>query len=263
MGTTMELTAADGHRFRAYTAGATDQPNGIVLCHESHGLNRYIRGLADRTAALGYFVIVPDLLARVQPGIELNYLGSSKAQALALADQVSLDDALLDVGAAMAALGRPAVGIIGCDLGATIAWLAASRLPGLRACIGFYGPGIADARQEIPRCPTQLHFAEFDHLIPSANVEAIRHAQPQVMVEVHPDTTHGFVCEEQESFDASAAENARDTAMAFLRRHICTAPAGNMAPAHEAPLRAMPDQPPASPEKFSGWDMATRRRAFG
>ena len=55
MGTTLELTAADGHRFAAYRAEPAGKPRGaLVVVQEIFGVNSHIRGVADGYAADGY-----------------------------------------------------------------------------------------------------------------------------------------------------------------------------------------------------------------
>ena len=86
--------------------------------------------------------------------------------------------------------------------------------------MAFYGTGIADARQERPLCPMQLHFGAWDRLIPMADVDAIRHAQPDVAIEIYPTAGHLFACDESEAFNMEATESARDNMLAFLQRHL-------------------------------------------
>jgi carboxymethylenebutenolidase len=220
MGSYLNLTATDGHRSRAYVAGDPDEKRGLVLCHGHAGLNRHIRRVADRMAALGFRVVAPALFDRAEPGLELAYTTGDRARGRALAAQLPMAQTMLDVAAAAAAIGSPTVAILGYDFGATVAWQAAANVPALRAAVCFYGAGIADARQATPRCPTQLHFGEYDDHIPAAYVEAIRHAQPAVAIEFYPGAAHGFACGEMESFNQAAAEAAHDNTLAFLYRHL-------------------------------------------
>ena len=45
------------------------------------------------------------------------------------------------------------VGIVGFCMGGTIAFLAATRLTGLTAAVGYYGGAIAKFADEKPKCP--------------------------------------------------------------------------------------------------------------
>jgi dienelactone hydrolase len=58
MGTHLKLTASDGHKFDAYRVDPAGTPKGgIVVIQEIFGVNRHIRSVADRFAALGYVAI--------------------------------------------------------------------------------------------------------------------------------------------------------------------------------------------------------------
>ena len=60
MGKTIDLSAADGHKFSAYVAEPSGKPKGaLVLVMEIFGVNSHIRKVADEYAADGYLVIAP------------------------------------------------------------------------------------------------------------------------------------------------------------------------------------------------------------
>jgi carboxymethylenebutenolidase len=266
LGNFLELRAADGHTFRAYSTGAPNQARGLVMCHEYSGLNRVFRLLADQIAALGFHVIAPDLFARAETNLELRYSPQDRARGREAAAKLPPAQTMLDVGAAIMALGEPSIAILGYDFGANVAWHAAGTLRGLRAAVCFYGEGIADARQEAPLCPVQLHWAEYDEVIPATHPEAIRRAQPQVAMEFYPGATHGFLCAEQESFRCETAETARDNTLAFLRHHMAGAsqpivlPTAAVAP---TPLRRPIEAPAAPVQAEAPVGLETFGRGFG
>ena len=70
-----------------------------------------------------------------------------------------------------------------------------------------------------PKCPVLCHFGDQDHWISLDSVEAFRRAQPRVEVQVyHAD--HGFNCDQRASYDAAAANLARERTLAFLAHHV-------------------------------------------
>src|SRR5271154_3643982 len=74
MKTHLTLTASDGHKFGAYRIDPTGTPKGgIVVIQEIFGVNRHIRSVADRFAALGYVAIAPALFDRIEAGFESGY----------------------------------------------------------------------------------------------------------------------------------------------------------------------------------------------
>jgi carboxymethylenebutenolidase len=220
MGETIEVTAADGHSSGTFLAGNPAAERALILCHDAGGLNHHIRRQANRLAAFGFYVAVPALYDGAEHGREPGWRLEQTSAAAAIPGQPPLASLGTGIRAAMALLGRERIGIIGFGWGATACWHAAALTPGLRAGVAFYGTGIADARQERPLCPMQLHFGAWDRLIPMADVDAIRHAQPDVAIEIYPTAGHLFACDESEAFNMEATESARDNMLAFLQRHL-------------------------------------------
>jgi carboxymethylenebutenolidase len=221
MGTTIELTASDGHRLAAYRADPAGNPRGgLVVIQEIFGVNSHIRSVADGYARDGYLVIAPALFDRAERGFEVGYTPPEIERGRAVRAKVSLDDALKDVAAAIkAAASAGKVGIVGYCWGGTVAWAAATRLDGLAASSPHYGGGIAEIATERPRVPVMFHFGETDQQIPMTDVEKIRKAQAAQTVHVYA-AGHGFNCDQRGSYDDAAAERARERTLAFLRQHV-------------------------------------------
>jgi len=221
MGTTIELTAADGNRFSAYRADPQGKPRGgLVVIQEIFGVNSHIRGVADGYAADGYLAIAPALFDRVERGFEVGYTPPEIERGRAVRAKVSLDDALKDVAATIkAATAAGKVGIVGYCWGGTVAWAAATRLDGLACSAPHYGGGIAEIASERPRCPVMFHFGETDQQIPMTDVEKIRKAQPAQALHVY-SAGHGFNCDQRGSYHAESAKLARERTLAFLRKNV-------------------------------------------
>ncbi|KAA2213158.1 dienelactone hydrolase family protein [Teichococcus oryzae] len=217
----IELAAADGHRLSAWRAGPEDATRALVVVQEIFGVNRHMRHVCDQFAAEGYAVVCPALFDRAEPGVELGYGPEDRKQGMALRGRIDAAATLLDIEAAAAALPAGAKrGIVGYCWGGTVAWHGATRSQCFAASVGYYGGGIAAAKEERPSCPVQLHFGAEDHGIPLADVDAVRAAQPGVEVFVYPGAGHGFACEERDSFNAAATEQAMKRTLAFLARHL-------------------------------------------
>ncbi|WP_206933959.1 dienelactone hydrolase family protein [Roseococcus thiosulfatophilus] len=215
------LTAADGHRLAAYKAGPEDATRALVIVQEIFGVNRHMRRVADSFAAEGYAVVVPALFDRTERGVELGYTGEDVARGRALRGQIDEHKTLLDILAAAGALPAGAArGIVGYCWGGTVAWHGATRSSAFQAAVGWYGGGIAAAKDEAPRCPVQLHFGEVDASIPMADVHAIEQARPEVEVFVYKGAGHGFGCEERGSYVEGDAEVARRRTLEFFARHL-------------------------------------------
>lgn len=256
MGDFIDLKAADGRRLGAYSVGAPDQPQGLILCHGHGGLNLHVRQVADRMAAVGFRVVAPALFDRAQPGLEFTCSASDRARARAVAANIPAELSILDVSAARAALGHRPMAVLGYGFGATVAWQAVSSVSGFYAAVCLYGGALTNSREYIPLCPVQLHFGEFDDQIPTTRVGGNRQTDAPVSIEFYSGVGHGFACGELENFNPRAAEAAHDNSMAFLRRHIGNAPRLN----HGAPANA-PDA--VKPRAAQVWRGPERRVAFG
>jgi carboxymethylenebutenolidase len=220
MGTTIDLKAADGHLFSAYTAGPANGTKGLVVIQEIFGVNHHMRAVADRFAAQGYAVVAPALFDRVQRGVELGYTPDDIAAGRDL--RMKLDDAqvMADVEAAAAHLSGKMLGIVGYCFGGTVAWWGATRTSKFAASSCWYGGGIAGTKDEAPHCPVQMHFGEKDGSIPMSDVDAVKAAQPKVDIYVYTGAGHGFGCDERGSFSQPDYEMAQQRTLQFFARHL-------------------------------------------
>ncbi len=215
------LTAADGHAFKAYAVGPKDAKRGLVVVQEIFGVNKHMRRICDDFAKEGYAVICPALFDRTERDIELGYEAADVARGRDLRGTIDAGKTVLDILAAAAAL--PAAckrGIIGYCWGGTVAWHGATRTSAFEAACGWYGGGVAAAKNEEIRCPVELHFGEVDASIPMSDVEAIRAAQPKVGIFVYPGAGHGFGCEDRGSYKSDDAALADKRSLAFFAKHL-------------------------------------------
>jgi len=136
--------------------------------------------------------------------------------------KLSLDQMVMDVKAAVQELSKTGlkVGVVGYCLGGTMAWLAATRIPGVAAAVGYYGGGIGDTASEQPKCPVLLHFGETDASIPPEHWDKVRAAHPNLPVHIYAGAGHGFSCDERGSFHKASHEQARERTIAFFREHL-------------------------------------------
>jgi carboxymethylenebutenolidase len=224
MSSQIDLIASDGHKLQAYIAEPQGQPRAsIVVVQEIFGVNSHIRSVADDYAAQGYSTITPALFDRVKPGIELSYTAEDSAVGMKAIQQIGIDNALLDVSAALHhAASRhhhKKVGVLGFCLGGTLAWLAATRWRPA-AAVGYYGGQISRFAQEQPTCPVLLHFGALDQHIGLEERETIHRAHPEIPVFVYENAGHGFNCDQRKSFEPIAAALARSRTLEFFAAHL-------------------------------------------
>lgn len=221
MGETITLRCSDGVSIDAWCASPSGMPRGgVLVLQEIFGVNAHIRSVADRFAAAGYLAIAPALFDRVERNVELGYDGADRKRAMDIRGRTKLDETMRDLAAAVTVAKEAGpVGIVGYCWGGTLAWAAASRIEGIAAAVGYYGGGIAAMLDDKPHIPVMLHFGARDKHIPLTDVEKIREAYPAVPVFVY-DADHGFNCDARASYDAAAADVARERTMEFFAEHL-------------------------------------------
>jgi carboxymethylenebutenolidase len=222
MGTTLDLTASDGHKLSAYRANPAGEPKGaLVVVQEIFGVNRHIRAVCDGFAANGYVAIAPALFDRVEPGIELGYEEEDRQRGFGFRQKIGWDEAMADIEAARDAVSSLApLGLVGYCWGGSLAWLAAVRISGFKAVVTYYGGQIVDFKDDKALCPVMMHFGEVDLSIELAKVDEIKAAQPGIPVFVYDGAGHGFNCDLRGSYHADASKLAGERTMAFLQEHV-------------------------------------------
>jgi carboxymethylenebutenolidase len=215
------LTAADGHRLDSYRADPAGARRGsVVVVQEIFGVNHHIRSICDRLAAEGYSAVAPALFDRIERGFESGYspdeIGIARDKFLKAPDW---DGFLRDTAAAVDLLKNDGpVGVIGFCMGGSVAFLAATRLPGVAAAVCFYGGAIVRFADETPRCPTQMHFGATDQSIPLTDVETIKAKRPDCDIHVYPVAGHGFHCDERASYHPESSATAWRLTLEWLGR---------------------------------------------
>ena len=223
MGEMLTLTAEDGHRFSAYKATPAGKPRAaLVVVQEIFGVNHHIKNVTDSFAVDGHVSLAPAIFDRAEPGFETGYAPADIERGRAVRQKVGLDHMLMDITAAVTELAKTGlkVGVVGYCLGGTLAWLSATRIPGVSAAVGYYGGGIGETATEQPKCPVMLHFGETDASIPPEHWAKVRAAHPKLPVFVYAGAGHGFSCDERASFHKASHEEARQRTIAFFRDHL-------------------------------------------
>ncbi len=221
MGRHLSLTTADGHTLAAYRAGPAGKPKGaMVVGQEIFGVNSHIRNVCDRLAAEGYVAIAPALFDRFVRDFESGYSPTEVEHARSYIAKIDWPKMLLDIQAGIDDVKSAGpVGVIGFCMGGSIAFLAATRLQGLSAAVGFYGGAIVKFADEKPNCPVQLHFGETDASIPMSDVEIVKAKRKDCEIYTYP-AGHGFYCDERASYSPDNAKLAWERTLQFLAKNI-------------------------------------------
>lgn len=216
---TITLQTDDGQQIQAYTATPDGKPRGgIVVVQEIFGVNPHIRSVVDGYAAAGYAAIAPAVFDTVEKNVELAYDGQGVQKGIDLMSRLGFERALSSVlAAARAVESAGKVGVVGFCWGGSVAYLAAIRA-GLPA-VSYYGGSNVRFVGELSKGPLQFHYGLRDAHISEADREAVRAANPDAEFYVY-DAEHGFNCDARPSYDAAAAGQARERALAFFARHV-------------------------------------------
>ncbi len=216
MGKMIRLKAKDGHELDAYLAEPKGEAKGgIVVVQEIFGVNAHIKRVADQYAEQGYRAIAPAMFDRVERNVALDY--SQIQKGLEYMHQLKWPNTLADLNAAANEIrGAGSACVVGFCWGGTVAHVAASDLT-LDAAVSYYGGGVAKMLDKKPRCPIVYHFGDKDASIPLADVDKIKHANPESPVFVYPGAGHGFNCDERGSYSAKDAKVALERSLEFLK----------------------------------------------
>lgn len=232
---TLQLNTADGkmETFEARPKEGGAHPAVIVLM-EAFGLNGHIKNVTERIAKEGYVAIAPDLYHR-EPERIVPY--SELQKAVGIMNRLQDDKMMSDVGAVIAHLKAQnyvkagSIGVTGFCMGGRFTYLAAAHHnKDVKAAVAFYPGGVPMGKPsplsrtgEI-NCPIYLFFGGKDPLIPADHVAQINKAltdhHKTFMMKLYPDATHGFFCDERQSYNPDASKDAWEKTKSFFAQHL-------------------------------------------
>lgn len=220
----IEIRRPDGKTVSGYyaepetatvTAPAGQAP-GLVIIQEWWGLNTQIKGVAERFAAAGYQVLVPDL-----------YRGTKTVDAQEaehLMQGLDFGDAAgQDVRGAVAQLKgqSPKVGVVGFCMGGALSLLAAANVPEADSVACWYGyPPLEYLDATRIKAPLLGNFALDDAYFPIAGVDTLegRLREAGVHFQFHRyQARHAFGNETNIDVPIPARYNAAAAALAWQR----------------------------------------------
>jgi carboxymethylenebutenolidase len=200
---------------------------GIVLLHESWGLNSQIKDLGARLACEGYGVIIPNLYARIGGMVTGNV---EVAEAL----MGKLDESLVlqDINSCCEYLNtrqfikRNIHGVVGFGMGGTLAMKFACQRKRLRAAVSYYGRMIEpETALKDVLCPMLYHYAEQDSWVSREDIEGFRQLaqdyKKTLEIRSYAGAPHAFSNESRpESYRQAAAAEAWNTTALFLKQYL-------------------------------------------
>ncbi len=232
---TLCLDTPDG-KMETYEARPKDgdaHPAVIVLM-EAFGLNGHIKSVTERIAREGYVAIAPDLYHREQERV-VPYAELQKA--MGIMNRLQDPKVMSDVGAVISHLKGQnyvkagSIGVTGFCMGGRFTYLAAAHHnKDVKAAVAFYAGGVPMgnpsplSRTGEINCPIYLFFGARDPLIPQDHVAQVNKAltdnHKTFMMKVYPDATHGFFCDERQSYHPDSAKDAWEKFKSFFAQHL-------------------------------------------
>lgn len=211
----------------AFVAQADDDARhpGIVLIQEWWGIEPHIRDLAQKLAAGGFVVAVPDLYhgkIATEP---------DDAQRMTMMIHGNVDRAAkeiigaLDTLKAMPNVAPKKLGLMGFCIGGFMTYVVASRYPDLGAVVTFYGAGYDPTPEEVAKinAPVLAIYGSKDQSIPRNQIEKIQQVYKaegkDLTVKIY-DAGHAFINPAHGMGNERAAAEAWPLAVNFLKQHL-------------------------------------------
>ncbi len=201
---------------------------GVVLLMDAMGLREALYDNADRFAAMGSHVVVPDLLHRIGPALRFDpkvVFASPEgfAEIRKILGALRPDEVVADVGACLDFLStRPGVdptrlGAVGYCMGGRFAYVTAARFPDrLRAAASIHGGNLVSAAPDSPhleagKIKARLYFgiAQDDSSFTLDHERVLKEALEAVHANAtleHYAARHGWAVNDTPAYVAAEAE---------------------------------------------------------
>ena len=232
-GSSVDIPTPDGTADAYLTHPAEPGPHpGVLLYMDAFGLRPHLRSMADRLAAAGYVVLVPNVMYRagrapvvelpdfIDPAARPEIFGSLRPIMQTLTPELAMRDAevYLDWLAASPLTTQSPAGITGYCMGAGLALRTAATYPDrVAAAAGFHGAYLATDAPDSPHLlagaiTAELYFghADQDATNPAEQIERLDKALSEAGVphrsETYAGAHHGFTQADTSMYSEEAAE---------------------------------------------------------
>lgn len=228
----------DMFAYRARPAHKKSAPV-ILVVPEIFGVHAYLEDVCRRFAQAGFYAIAPEIFFRhSEPGQYSTVAAILENVIAKMADEQVMKD--LDSCVQFAASEGANVAnlaVTGFCWGGRITWLYAAHNPQVKAGVAWYGKLVGPVSALTPKQPVDLAanlkapvlglYGAEDSSIPLATVEQMRQAMgaasgsnpnaAQSKIEVFDNAQHGFHADYRNTYNSTAAKQAYNQALQFLR----------------------------------------------
>jgi carboxymethylenebutenolidase len=193
-------------------------------------VNADIRKHCDDLAGQGFLAVAPDLLWRVEPGVDLSVTSQPDwDHAMRLYQAFDRDAGAKDIKDTVHAVAQLAecngkVGLLGYCLGGLMTFLAAERFR-VDAAVAFHGAETEKYLDDADglKAPLLMHLAEEDEFMPKAAQAEIKSAlagKSNVTIYSYPGQAHAFSRNGGAHYNAEAAALANRRTSEFLQQQL-------------------------------------------
>jgi carboxymethylenebutenolidase len=215
----------------------------VFLLMDAPGIREELRDMARRLAAVGYYVLLPNLYYRAgrdtvfSPDV-LEDGSAERERMRAVRTKMTIPPVMDDVASMLAfvdgqaAAKKGAVGVHGYCMSGPYALAAAARYPErVAAAASYYGTWLVSDAEESPhlnlakaRGELYIACAEHDALAPLPMVEQLRGLFVQSgaagELEIYAGVHHGFAFPQRKIYDQPAAERHWERLISLYRRRL-------------------------------------------
>ncbi len=211
----------------AYVAQPDDDAThpGVVLIQEWWGIEPHIRSIAQKLAAEGFVVAVPDLY-HGKVATEPDDAMKMYMMLTGNVDRASKEIiGTLETLKAMPSVEPKKLGLIGFCVGGFLTYTVAARYDNLAAAVPFYGGGYDPKPDEVAKvnAPVLAVYGSRDDSISADQIKKIEHmykeAGKDITVKIY-DAGHAFLNPDHGMGNEAAAADAWPLAVNFLRKHL-------------------------------------------
>ncbi|MEU5275373.1 dienelactone hydrolase family protein [Streptomyces asoensis] len=246
-GTAVDITTEDGvaDAYLAHPGDGAPRP-GVLLYQDAFGLRPHLRAMADRLAAAGYAVLVPNLFYRhgraplmelpefIDPAARSEIFETLYPYVLGLTPELIVrdSDAYLRFMRESPLVADGPFGVTGYCMGARLTLPTAAAHPDrIAAVAGFHGSRLVTDAPDSPhlaagRIRAEVYFghADNDHGLPPEQIERFEEALTAAGVrhtcEVYTGSEHGFTQADTSAYDEKGAERHWAALLDLLKRTL-------------------------------------------
>ncbi|MFJ1969694.1 dienelactone hydrolase family protein [Streptomyces sp. NPDC087903] len=244
-GTAVDIPTEDGvaDAYLAHAGDGTPRP-GVLLYQDAFGLRPHLRAMADRLAAAGYTVLVPNVFYRhgrapvvelpefIDPGARPEIFETLYPIMRSLTSEQTVRDAdayLRWLEASPLVADRP-VAVTGYCMGARLTlWTAGAHADRVAAAAGFHGGHLVTDAPDSPHLAAghitaEVYFghADNDPSLPPEQIERFEDALTAAGVrhtcEVYTGAEHGYTQADTSAYDEKGAERHWVALLDLLKR---------------------------------------------